>query len=186
VLEAAATKWNFTKYTPGLVGGHCIGVDPYYLAQKALEVGYNPEIILSGRRMNDGMGRYVANEVIKLMLNKEAKVKNGDALCLGITFKENCPDTRNTKAIDVIEELKAYNMNVDVCDPWANPEEVKLLFGINLISDCNSLSKKYDAVILAVSHNEFLSLDFDKIKANKSVVFDVKSCLPKSKIDGRL
>lgn len=186
VLEAAATKWNFTKYTPGLVGGHCIGVDPYYLAQKALEVGYNPEIILSGRRMNDGMGRYVANEVIKLMLNKEAKVKNGNALVLGITFKENCPDTRNTKAIDVIEELKTYNMHVDVCDPWANPQEVKELFGIDLISDCKSLSKKYDTIVLAVSHAEFLNLDFDALTAVHNVIFDVKSFLPKDIIDGRL
>ena len=186
VLEAAATKWNFTKYTPGLVGGHCIGVDPYYLAQKALEVGYNPEIILSGRRMNDGMGRYVAGEVIKLMLNKEAKVKNGNALVLGITFKENCPDTRNTKAIDVIEELKSYNMNVDVCDPWANPQEVKALFGVDLLTQCNSFSKTYDAVVLAVSHNEFLALDFDQLTAENHVIFDVKSCLPKDKVDGRL
>ncbi|GGE32162.1 nucleotide sugar dehydrogenase [Psychroflexus planctonicus] len=186
VLDAAATKWNFTKYTPGLVGGHCIGVDPYYLAQKALEVGYNPEIILSGRRMNDGMGRYVANEVIKLMLNKEAKVKNGNALVLGITFKENCPDTRNTKAIDVIEELKSYNMHVDVCDPWANPQEVKQLFGIDLISDCKSLSKKYDTIVLAVSHAEFLNLDFDALTADHNVIFDVKSFLPKDIIDGRL
>lgn len=186
VLTAAATKWNFTKYTPGLVGGHCIGVDPYYLAQKALEVGYNPEIILSGRRMNDGMGRYVANEVIKLMLNNEAKVKDGNALVLGITFKENCPDTRNTKAIDLIDELKAYNMNVDVCDPWANPQEVKELFGIDLITNCKNVNKKYNAIILAVSHQEFLELDFSQLKDENSVVFDVKSCLPKSIVDGRL
>jgi UDP-N-acetyl-D-galactosamine dehydrogenase len=185
VLEAAATKWNFTKYTPGLVGGHCIGVDPYYLAQKALEVGYNPEIILSGRRMNDGMGKYVANEVIKLMLNKEAKVKNGKALVLGITFKENCPDTRNTKAIDVIEELKAYNMQVDVCDPWANKQEVKTLFGIDLLR-CDELKSTYDTIVLAVSHKEFLDLDFKALKNEKAVVFDVKSFLPTEKIDGRL
>jgi UDP-N-acetyl-D-galactosamine dehydrogenase len=185
VLEAAATKWNFTKYTPGLVGGHCIGVDPYYLAQKALEVGYNPEIILSGRRMNDGMGKYVANEVIKLMLNKEAKVKNGKALVLGITFKENCPDTRNTKAIDVIEELKAYNMQVDVCDPWANKQEVKTLFGIDLLR-CDELKSTYDTIVLAVSHKEFLDLDFKALKNEKAVVFDVKSFLPTDKIDGRL
>lgn len=186
VLEAAATKWNFTKYTPGLVGGHCIGVDPYYLAQKALEVGYNPEIILSGRRMNDGMGKYVAGEVIKLMLNKEAKVKNGKALVLGITFKENCPDTRNTKAIDVIEELKAYHLQVDVCDPWADPKEVKDLFGIDLISDAKNLASTYDAVVLAVSHNEFLDLNFDQLTNQNSVIFDVKSFLPKDKVDGRL
>lgn len=185
VLEAAATKWNFTKYTPGLVGGHCIGVDPYYLAQKALEVGYNPEIILSGRRMNDGMGKYVANEVIKLMLNKEAKVKNGKALVLGITFKENCPDTRNTKAIDVIEELKTYNMHVDVCDPWANKEEVKTLFGIDILRS-NQINTTYDCIILAVSHQEFLKLNFQDLKNEKAIVFDVKSFLPTDKIDGRL
>lgn len=185
VLEAAATKWNFIKYTPGLVGGHCIGVDPYYLAQKALEVGYNPEIILSGRRMNDGMGKYVANEVIKLMLNKEAKVKNGKALVLGITFKENCPDTRNTKAIDVIEELKSYNMHVDVCDSWANKEEVKTLFGIDILR-CNELNSTYDSIILAVSHSDFLELDLSALKNEKAVVFDVKSFLPTDKIDGRL
>jgi UDP-N-acetyl-D-galactosamine dehydrogenase len=185
VLEAAASKWNFIKYTPGLVGGHCIGVDPYYLAQKALEVGYNPEIILSGRRMNDGMGKYVANEVIKLMLNKEAKVKNGKALVLGITFKENCPDTRNTKAIDVIEELKSYNMHVDVCDPWANKEEVKTLFDIDILR-CNELNSTYDSVILAVSHSDFLELNLSALKNEKAVVFDVKSFLPTDKIDGRL
>lgn len=185
VLDAAATKWNFTKFTPGLVGGHCIGVDPYYLAQKALEVGYNPEIILSGRRMNDGMGKYVANEVIKLMLNKEAKVKNGKALVLGITFKENCPDTRNTKAIDVIEELKAYNMQVDVCDPWANKEEVKTLFDINILR-CKDISSTYDSIVLAVSHSEFLELDLEALQNEKSVIFDVKSFLPTHKIDGRL
>ena len=185
VLEAAATKWNFTKYNPGLVGGHCIGVDPYYLAQKALEVGYNPEIILSGRRMNDGMGKYVANEVIKLMLNKEAKVKNGKALVLGITFKENCPDTRNTKAIDVIEELKTYNMHVDVCDSWANKEEVKTLFGIDILRS-NQINTTYDCIILAVSHQEFLKLNFQDLKNEKAIVFDVKSFLPTDKIDGRL
>jgi UDP-N-acetyl-D-galactosamine dehydrogenase len=185
VLEAAATKWNFIKFSPGLVGGHCIGVDPYYLAQKALEVGYNPEIILSGRRINDGMGKYVANEVIKLMLNKEAKVKNGKALVLGITFKENCPDTRNTKAIDVIEELKKYNMDVDVCDPWADKQEVKTLFDIDLLR-CEDLKLTYDTVILAVSHNEFLNLDFEALKNDNAVVFDVKSFLPTDKIDGRL
>ncbi len=185
VLEAAATKWNFTKYTPGLVGGHCIGVDPYYLAQKALEVGYNPEIILSGRRMNDGMGKYVANEVIKLMLNNEAKVKNGRALVLGITFKENCPDTRNTKAIDVIKELEAYNMQVDVCDPWADKNEVKSLFDIDLLR-CEDLASTYDSIVLAVSHNEFLNLNFQSLKNDKAVVFDVKSFLPTHIIDGRL
>lgn len=185
VLEAAATKWNFIKYTPGLVGGHCIGVDPYYLAQKAIEVGYNPEIILSGRRMNDGMGRYVASEVVKLMLNKEAKVKNGKALVLGITFKENCPDTRNTKAIDVINELKAYNMQVDVCDPWANAAEVHRLFDIDLLR-IEDLNTTYDTIVLAVSHQQFLELDLSQYQTPNSVLFDVKSCLPKDQVDGRL
>jgi UDP-N-acetyl-D-galactosamine dehydrogenase len=185
VLEAAATKWNFIKYTPGLVGGHCIGVDPYYLAQKAIEVGYNPEIILSGRRMNDGMGRYVASEVVKLMLNKEAKVKNGKALVLGITFKENCPDTRNTKAIDVINELKAYNMQVDVCDPWANTAEVRSLFDIDLLR-IEDLNTTYDTIVLAVSHQQFLELDLSHYQTANSVLFDVKSCLPKDQVDGRL
>ncbi|MGO2295207.1 MAG: nucleotide sugar dehydrogenase [Psychroflexus halocasei] len=186
VLEAAATKWNFIKFTPGLVGGHCIGVDPYYLAQRALEVGYNPEIILAGRRMNDGMGEYVAQEVIKMMVQKEAKVKNGKTLVLGITFKENCPDVRNTKAIDVINELKAYNMEVDVCDPWANPEEVKSIFGIDLLTDCSQIQSRYDSIVLCVSHQEFLKLDYPALKNENAVLFDVKSFLPKESVDGRL
>lgn len=186
VIEAAATKWNFVKFTPGLVGGHCIGVDPYYLAQRALEVGYNPEIILAGRRMNDGMGEYVAQEVIKMMVQNEAKVKNGKTLVLGITFKENCPDVRNTKAIDVINELKAYNIEVDVCDPWANPEEVKSIFDIDLLTDCSKLDSKYDSIVLCVSHKEFLNLDYKALKNNNAVLFDVKSFLPKEIVDGRL
>lgn len=186
VIEAAATKWNFVKFTPGLVGGHCIGVDPYYLAQRALEVGYNPEIILAGRRMNDGMGEYVAQEVIKIMVQKEAKVKNGKTLVLGITFKENCPDVRNTKAIDVINELKAYNMQVDVCDPWANPEEVKSIFNLDLLTDCSKLDSKYDSIVLCVSHKEFLNLDYKALKNKNAVLFDVKSFLPKEIVDGRL
>tara|TARA_B100001146_G_scaffold223252_1_gene237468 strand:+ start:549 stop:1826 length:1278 start_codon:yes stop_codon:yes gene_type:complete len=186
VLEAAATKWNFIKYTPGLVGGHCIGVDPYYLAQKALQVGYNPEIILAGRRMNDGMGKYVAQEVIKLMVQKEAKIKGGKALVLGITFKENCPDIRNTKAIDVVRNLEEYNLQVDVCDPWASTEEVQLLFGFPLLSDCNKLSDRYDVIVLTVAHQEFLRLDLEKFKNTTAVVFDVKSFLPLSQIDARL
>ncbi len=185
VIDAAATKWNFIKFTPGLVGGHCIGVDPYYLAQKAQQVGYNPEIILSGRRMNDGMGKYVANEVIKLMLQKDAKVKHGKALVLGITFKENCPDTRNTKSIDVIRELETYNIEVDVCDPWANKEEVRELFDIN-IKRPQELKDEYDAIILTVSHQEFLNLDYARLKKEAAVLFDVKAFLPMDIIDGRL
>jgi len=186
VLDAAATKWNFIKFTPGLVGGHCIGVDPYYLAQRAQEAGYNPEIILAGRRMNDGMGAYVAQEVIKLMVKKEATIKRGKALVLGITFKENCPDVRNTKAIDVIDSLKEYNLEVDVCDPWANPEEVKSIFDLELITDCKELQSTYDTIVLCVSHQEFLALDFQALRKPETVVFDVKSFLPKEIIDGRL
>lgn len=186
VLEAAATKWNFLKFTPGLVGGHCIGVDPYYLAQKAIEEGYNPEIILAGRRMNDGMGSYVAQEVIKLMIQKECKVKGGHVLVLGITFKENCPDIRNSKVIDVIEELRKYNLNIDLYDPWANVAEVSSEFGLRLLNDESQLKQNYEAIILAVSHNEFLDFDIDKHKATPSVIFDVKSFFDKNSIDGRL
>src|SRR5690554_5624627 len=185
VLDAAATKWNFLKFTPGLVGGHCIGVDPYYLAQKALEEGYNPEIILAGRRMNDGMGNYVAQEVVKLMISKDCKIKNGNVLVMGITFKENCPDIRNSKAIDVVHELEKYNLNVDVYDPWADASEVKDVFGIDL-KDKSALKKNYSAVIVTVAHNDFLSLDFAKYRSDTCVIFDVKSFLERNMVDGRL
>ena len=186
VLEAAGTKWNFLKFSPGLVGGHCIGVDPYYLAQKAQEEGYVPEIILAGRRMNDGMGNYVAQEVIKLMIQKDAKVKNGKVLVLGITFKENCPDIRNSKVIDVISEFEKFNLNVEVFDPWANASEVKKEFGISLITETSELKDNYDAIVLAVAHKEFSDFNLDKHTAEKAVVFDVKSFFPKEKTDGRL
>lgn len=186
VLEAAGTKWNFLKFSPGLVGGHCIGVDPYYLAQKAKEVGYNPEIILAGRRMNDGMGTYVAHEVVKLMILKDINVKGGNVLVLGITFKENCPDIRNSKVIDIVSELKKYKLNVDVYDPWANTDEVKSEFGVELVSEWDHSKSKYDAVILAVAHNEFKDFDIEGHTAKVSVVFDVKSLFPRDKIDGRL
>lgn len=186
VLEAAATKWNFLKFTPGLVGGHCIGVDPYYLAQKAKEVGYNPEIILAGRRMNDSMGIYVAREVVKLMIKKETKVNNGNALVLGITFKENCPDIRNSRVIDVISELNNYNMNVDAYDPLADADEVKSEFGLSVKSNDNQLKDHYDAIILTVAHKQFKNLDITRLSSNKTVVFDVKSFLAKNQIDGRL
>ena len=186
VLEAAATKWNFIKYTPGLVGGHCIGVDPYYLAQKALQVGYNPEIILAGRRMNDGMGKYVAQEVVKLMIKKEAAIKGGKALVLGITFKENCPDVRNTKAIDVIQNLKDYDLAVDVCDPWASADEVQSEFNLPLITSIAAIARTYDVIVLAVAHEVFLKLDLQQLRNEKSVVFDVKAFLPETLIDGRL
>ena len=186
VLEAAATKWNFLRYTPGLVGGHCIGVDPYYLAQKAQEEGYNPEIILAGRRMNDGMGPYVAQEVVKLMIRKECKVKNGNILIMGITFKENCPDIRNTKVIDVITELEKYNINIDVFDPWANLSEVKKEFGISLTTKTSDLKTNYDAVIVAVPHKEFKSFELKNHTSEPNVIFDVKSFYPKNTVDGTL
>ncbi|MDT0556012.1 nucleotide sugar dehydrogenase [Patiriisocius hiemis] len=186
VLEAAATKWNFLKFTPGLVGGHCIGVDPYYLAQKAQEEGYNPEIILAGRRMNDGMGNYVAQEVIKLMIQKDAKVKNGNVLVLGTTFKENCPDIRNSKVIDVIDEIKKFNLKVDVYDPWANPEEVKHEFGFDLKTKKEELINNYDAIILAVAHDLFKDFKISNYTSEKAVVFDVKAFLDTNLIDGRL
>ena len=186
VLEAAATKWNFLKFTPGLVGGHCIGVDPYYLAQKAQEEGYNPEIILAGRRMNDGMGNYVAQEVVRLMIQKECKVKGGHVLVLGITFKENCPDIRNSKVIDVIAQLRKYNLNIDVYDPWANPAEVSNEYGLRLLNDESHLKKNYEAIILAVGHKEFSNFELEKHKANPSVVFDVKAFWKRGDIDGRL
>jgi UDP-N-acetyl-D-galactosamine dehydrogenase len=186
VLEAAATKWNFLKFTPGLVGGHCIGVDPYYLAQKAQEEGYNPEIILAGRRMNDGMGNYVAQEVIKLMIQKDAKVKNGNVLVLGTTFKENCPDIRNSKVIDVIDEIKKFNLTVDVYDPWANPEEVKHEFGFDLKTKQEELINTYDAIILAVAHDLFKDFKISEYTSDKAVVFDVKAFLDTNLIDGRL
>lgn len=186
VLEAAGTKWNFLKFSPGLVGGHCIGVDPYYLAQKAIESGYNPEIILAGRKMNDSMGSYVATETVKMMINKGATIKGSNALVLGITFKENCPDIRNSRVIDIIEEFQSYHVNVDVYDPWASKEEVKHEYDIDLKSSMSELKSDYDAIILAVSHNEFLELSLDKLKSDKSVIFDVKSLLPQDIVDARL
>lgn len=184
VLEAASSKWNFLPFKPGLVGGHCIGVDPFYLAQKAQEVGYNPEIILAGRKMNDSMGNYVVSQVVKQMIAKNIPIYGAKALLLGITFKENCPDIRNTRAIDIFNELQSYHIDVDLFDPWANPDEVRSEFGIDLTLDINN--EKYDTIILAVAHNEFLTLDFSKIKKNKSLVYDIKSVLVKENIDSRL
>ncbi len=186
VLEAAGTKWNFLKFSPGLVGGHCIGVDPYYLAQKAIESGYNPEIILAGRKMNDSMGSYVATETVKMMISKGATIKGSNALVLGITFKENCPDIRNSRVIDIIEELQSYHVNVDVYDPWASKGEVKHEYNLDLKSSMDDLQANYDAIILAVSHNEFLELSIDNLKSDKCVVFDVKSLLPINSVDARL
>jgi UDP-N-acetyl-D-galactosamine dehydrogenase len=183
VLEAAATKWNFLNFKPGLVGGHCIGVDPYYLAQKAQEVGYHPEIILAGRRLNDSMGRYVATEVVRLMLRKSYIINSSKVLLLGFTFKENCPDIRNTRVIDIYNELKNFDVNVDVFDPLANYSDVMIEYGIKLVTDI--FSEEYNAVILAVPHKEFLDLDIRSI-VNDGVVYDVKGILPKEIIDARL
>ena len=180
VLEAAGTKWNFLKFKPGLVGGHCIGVDPYYLTHKAQQVGYNPEIILAGRRLNDNMGIYVANQVIKLMIKKGHKIENSKVLILGITFKENCPDIRNSRVIDVIKELQEFGCNIDIYDPWANKEEVKREYNFKLQNNVETL--KYDAIVLAVAHNEFKTLDLRSI--DNSVVFDIKSII--DDVDGRL
>jgi UDP-N-acetyl-D-galactosamine dehydrogenase len=184
VLEAAGTKWNFLKFKPGLVGGHCIGVDPYYLAQKAQELGYHPEIILAGRRLNDEMGKYVATEVIKLMLKKDIKVKHSNVLVLGFTFKEDCPDVRNTKVIDIVNELKTYNVNVTIFDPWANPEEVQHEYGV--ISEKNIPHDKYDALILAVSHKEILKINLLNLLNDIAVFYDVKGCISEDFVDSRL
>jgi len=183
VLEAAGTKWNFLPFKPGLVGGHCIGVDPYYLAQKAQEAGYHPEIILSGRRLNDDMGKYVAGEVVKLMMKRSLPVVGSNVLMLGITFKENCPDIRNTRAIDVYEELQSYNVNVDVYDPWADSKEVRDEFGFDLMEEP---SKKYHAVILTVAHKEFLNEELRSHLVDGGILYDVKGILDPIKIDARL
>lgn len=184
VLEAAGTKWNFLKFKPGLVGGHCIGVDPYYLAQKAQELGYHPEIILAGRRLNDEMGKYVATEVIKLMLKKDIKVKNSNVLVLGFTFKEDCPDVRNTKVIDIINELKTYDVNVTIFDPWANPEEV--MHEYNVVSQKEIPNESFDSVILAVSHKEFLNMELKSLLNENAVFYDVKGCILEDFVDSRL
>lgn len=183
VLEAAGTKWNFLPFKPGLVGGHCIGVDPYYLAQKAQEADYHPEIILSGRRLNDSMGIYVAGEVVKLMMKRSLPILGSNVLMLGITFKENCPDIRNTRAIDVLKELKSFNINVDVYDPWADSKEVHDEYGFELIEKPN---KKYHAVILTVAHKEFLSEELRSLLTNDGILYDVKGILDINSVDARL
>jgi UDP-N-acetyl-D-galactosamine dehydrogenase len=183
VLEAAGTKWNFLKFRPGLVGGHCIGVDPYYLAQKAQEVGYHPEIILAGRRLNDSMGKHVATEVVKLIMKKDLKVIGSKILLLGFTFKENCPDVRNTRVIDIYNELRNFEINVNVYDPWANPVEVKKEYGIQISNQ--KPDGQFDAVILAVAHKEFMELDVRSF-VKKGVIYDVKGILPKESVDSRL
>lgn len=185
VLEAASTKWNFLKFQPGLVGGHCIGVDPYYLAQKAQEVGYHPEIILAGRRLNDGMGFYVADEVVKLMLHKGIHVSGSDVLVLGFTFKENCPDVRNTKVIDIVHRLEEYHVNVCIHDPFANPKEVEHEYGV-ICQNGEAKARKYDAIILAVAHREFKELDLKSFSKENSVVYDIKCALAPEVVDARL
>ncbi|NUM30844.1 MAG: nucleotide sugar dehydrogenase [Bacteroidetes bacterium] len=182
VLEAAGTKWNFLKFKPGLVGGHCIGVDPFYLAQKAQEAGYNPEIILAGRRLNDSMGQFIAEQVVKLILKKGIKLNNARCLILGFTFKENCPDVRNTKVIDIVNELKTYSVEPVVYDPRANAQEVKMEYGIEINNTYPT--GDFEAIILAVAHNEFLNLPIEK--SSKTVVYDVKAILPLNKVDARL
>jgi len=184
VLAAAGSKWNFLPFKPGIVGGHCIGVDPFYLAQKAQEAGYYPEIILSGRKMNDSMGDYIASDVAKEMQKKEIQLKGANVLLLGITFKENCPDIRNTKVIDIYKSLRLLNADVEVFDSWADNREVKEEFGITLMN--NLEDKKYDAIILAVAHNEFLEMDLSKLKKPSSIVYDIKGVLNKKDIDKRL
>jgi len=184
VLEAAGTKWNFLKYKPGLVGGHCIGVDPYYLAYKAESLGYHPQVILSGRRVNDNMGMFVANKVIKLMIAKGSTIKGSNVLILGVTFKENCPDVRNTKVIDIYNELLQFGINVDLYDPWADALEVKKEYNIQMTSELNE--KQYDSVIIAVAHDEFLKMDFKNLKKNNTIIFDTKSCIDRTIVDGRL
>ncbi len=182
VLEAAATKWNFLPFKPGLVGGHCIGVDPYYLTHKAQEIGYNPEIILAGRRLNDSMGNYIANQIIKLMIKKGQQIAQAKILILGITFKENCPDIRNSRVIDVITELQDFSTSVEVYDPWADKQEVLQKYGLTLIKRIQA--ENYQAIVLAVSHNEFKHLELNKTK--QQVIFDIKSFLDPSIIDGSL
>lgn len=186
VLAAAATKWNFIKFTPGLVGGHCIGVDPYYLAEKAKKLGYNPEIILSGRRLNDSMGPFVAQETVKMMIKKDIPVKGNKALVMGITFKEDCPDIRNSRVIDVIQELESFGLQVSVFDPWADAKEVKEAYGLHLITDELELDQDFSAIVWAVAHKKFTGFKVEKYTQEPFVLFDVKGVLPKDKSDARL
>jgi UDP-N-acetyl-D-galactosamine dehydrogenase len=184
VIEAAATKWNFLPFHPGLVGGHCIGVDPYYLAECAQAAGYHPEIILAGRRLNDSMGQFVANETVRLMLKKRIRMDGARALILGFTFKENCPDIRNTKVIDIVHTLEEYGIETVISDPWADAAEAQREYDIKILNSVPD--SRFDAIILAVAHGEFAALDINRLKATKSVIYDVKGTLPKEICDGRL
>ncbi|MCF6405388.1 nucleotide sugar dehydrogenase [Chitinophaga filiformis] len=185
VIEAAATKWNFLRYKPGLVGGHCIGVDPYYLAHKAESLGYHPQVILSGRRVNDQMGYFVANKIVKLMIEKDHKIKGAKALIMGITFKENCPDVRNTRVVDIYHELKQYGLDITVYDPWADPKEVKQEYGVQITTQLRG-DEVYDGIVIAVAHREFLEFDFKKHARNNAVIFDTKACIDRNLVDARL
>lgn len=185
ILEAAGTKWNFLNFKPGLVGGHCIGVDPYYLAQKAQEAGYHPEIILAGRRLNDGMGQYIADEVIKLMVRKQIQVTGSEVLILGFTFKENCPDVRNTRVIDIVTRLKEYHVNVCILDPWADPAHVYQEYGITCQNEAIN-DRQFDAIIGAVAHTEFEELDVQQLCKENTVIYDIKGMLPAELTHGRL
>lgn len=185
VLEAAGTKYNFLKYKPGLVGGHCISVDPYYLAHKAEQLGYHPDVILSGRRVNDSIAKFIASKVVKLLIAKGGIIKNSRALILGVTFKENCPDIRNTKVFDIYRELLDYGIEVELYDPWANSDEVKKEYGINLLNDLSNRTP-YDSIIIAVSHKEFLTMNLENLKNENTIVFDTKSCLDRNMVDARL
>ena len=185
VIEAAGTKWNFLKYRPGLVGGHCISVDPYYLASKAESLGYVPQVILSGRHVNNSIAPFIANKVLKLMIHKTHTIKGSNVLILGITFKENCPDIRNTKVVDIYHELCEFGLNVDIYDPWASAEEVKHEYNVDIISEMD-IHKKYQAILLAVSHDEFKEIDFEKYYTEGAVVFDAKAVVDRRWVDGRL
>ena len=184
VLDAAGTKFNFLKYKPGLVGGHCISVDPYYLAHKAVQLGYHPNVILSGRRVNDSVAEFIASKVIKLMIKKQKTIDYSNALILGVTFKENCPDVRNTKVVDVYKELQEYGVDVDIYDPWANPDEVMHEYGVSVLNELPT--NTYDAIIIAVAHEEFLALDINRLKNDQAVVFDIKACIDRTIVDARL
>jgi UDP-N-acetyl-D-galactosamine dehydrogenase len=185
VIEAAGTKWNFLKYSPGLVGGHCISVDPYYLASKAESLGYVPQVILSGRHVNNSIAPFIANKVLKLMIHKTHTIKGSNVLILGVTFKENCPDIRNTKVVDIYRELCDFGLNVDIYDPWASAEEVKHEYGVDIIGKLDK-TKKYQAILLAVSHEEFKDIDFEKYYTGGAVVFDAKAVIDRRWVDGRL
>ena len=185
VLAATATKWNALPFRPGLVGGHCIGVDPYYLAQKAQEVGYHPEIILAGRRLNDGMGQYIAKEVVKLMIKNDVVVKGANVLLLGITFKENCTDVRNTRVVDIVREFKSYGINLTIFDPWAKVEDVMHEYGLEIIRELPE-GEIYDSLVLAVAHNQFLDIDWRQRVKPGGIIYDVKGCLPETMINSRL